>query len=60
VELGIIEFDELLLLALTFALGLASRSSNIGFLIIITSDSLALGELLGATLVGFADVLGGQ
>ena len=51
-----IELDEVLLLALTVALGLAAGSGN-EVLILGAFNGLALGELGRAALVGLADVL---
>lgn len=48
-----------LLLARTFALGLALSTSDEVFLL-VAGERGALGELLGATLVGLANVLGGK
>jgi hypothetical protein len=55
-----IELDVDLLLALAFTLGLGILSGHEHFLLFLAGQSLALGELLAAALVGLADVLGGQ
>jgi hypothetical protein len=60
VELGVIELDELLGLALTLALVLASGSGDEYLLLVVAGNGFALGEFLGAALVGLADVLGSK
>jgi hypothetical protein len=54
-----IELDVDLLLALALTLGLGTLAGH-ELLLFLTAQSLALGELLAATLVGLADVLGGK
>lgn len=54
-----VELNVDLLLARTFALGLALTTSNEIFLL-VAGEGGTLGELLGATLVGLANVLGGK
>jgi hypothetical protein len=55
-----IELDVDLLLALAFTLGLGILSGHENFFLFLAGQSLALGELLAAALVGLTDVLGGQ
>ena len=55
-----IELDVDLLLALALTLGLGTLAGHVGLLLFLTGQSLAFGELLAATLVGLADVLGGE
>lgn len=57
IHTGVVELDNGLLLSLTVALLLAAGTSDkvLGFL---TSDSLALGELLGGTFIGLANLEG--
>jgi hypothetical protein len=55
-----IELDVDLLLALAFTLSLGVLSGHENLLLLFAGQSLALGELLAAALVGLADVLGGQ
>jgi hypothetical protein len=52
-----VELDVDLLLALAFTLSLGSGAGHVG-LLLLAGQCLALGELLAATLVGLANVLG--
>ncbi|KAH3909364.1 hypothetical protein HBH56_163650 [Parastagonospora nodorum] len=55
-----VELDVDLLLALALTLGLGTLAGHVGLLLFFAAQSLALGELLAAALVGLADVLGGE
>tara|TARA_R110002003_G_scaffold1005_4_gene21997 strand:- start:2251 stop:2910 length:660 start_codon:yes stop_codon:yes gene_type:complete len=55
-----VELDMDLLLALTLTLSLGSLTGDVGLLLFLTGQSLALRELLAATLVGLANVLGSK
>jgi hypothetical protein len=54
-----VELDVDLFLALALTLGLGSLAGHVS-LLLFTGQSLALGELLAATLVGLANVLSGK
>ena len=53
---GLVNVEEVLLLALTGTLGLAARASNEFLAGLVTGKSLAFGELLGAAFVGLANL----
>jgi hypothetical protein len=59
-QAGIVKLHNGLLFPLTLPLGLATRASDENIFLIISVQRLALGELLGSTLIGLAKVLGSE